>query len=160
MIALDLPPFGRSGDPPADRRLIDFYKRHLPELLERLELERVTLLGHSLGGAIALHLALARPELVERLGLVAPAGLGSAPPWWWHLLSGYPPGAWCGAPEPVHPQPCARAYGASSTRASSTTRASSRTTYPQIELPARFNRLLGQWIEATARTPPRSLRAA
>ena len=88
VIALDVPPFGRSGDP-RTAKLIDFYKPFFPELLERLGLERATVIGHSLGGAIALHLTLERPELVERLGLVAPAGLGKAPPWWWHALAGY-----------------------------------------------------------------------
>jgi pimeloyl-ACP methyl ester carboxylesterase len=88
VIALDVPPFGRSGNPGAPL-LIDFYKDFFPELFERLEVERATVLGHSLGGAISLHLTLQRPDLVERLGLVAPAGLGKGPPWWWHLIAGY-----------------------------------------------------------------------
>lgn len=89
VVAVDVPPFGRSGDP-CTSRLLDFYKDFFPELFERLEIERATVVGHSLGGAIAVHMTLARPELVERLGLVAPAGLGKAPPWWWHLLDAYP----------------------------------------------------------------------
>src|SRR5256714_9599943 len=88
VIAIDLPPFGRSGDPQV-RRLIDFYKPYFPALLERLEVERATVIGHSPGGAIALHLTLEQPQLVERLGLVAPAGLGKSPPWWWYALTGY-----------------------------------------------------------------------
>ena len=86
VVAVDVPPFGRSDDPGVPR-LLDFYRHFFPELLERLEIERATVIGHSLGGAIALHLALERPDLVDRLGLVAPAGLGKAPPWWWHLLT-------------------------------------------------------------------------
>lgn len=89
VIALDVPPFGRSGDP-SSGRLLDFYKEYFPELFARLGLDHATVIGHSLGGAIALHLTLARPELVDRLGLVAPAGIGKAPPLWWHLLDGYP----------------------------------------------------------------------
>jgi pimeloyl-ACP methyl ester carboxylesterase len=88
VVAVDVPPFGRSGQPSAPK-LIDFYRDFFPELLERLEIERATVIGHSLGGAIALHLTLERPELVERLGLVAPAGLGKAPPWWWYAITGY-----------------------------------------------------------------------
>jgi pimeloyl-ACP methyl ester carboxylesterase len=88
VIAVDVPPFGRSGDPRAPR-LIDFYGPFFPELLDRLEVDRATVIGHSLGGAIALHLTLDRPERVERLGLVAPAGLGKSPPWWWYALTGY-----------------------------------------------------------------------
>jgi pimeloyl-ACP methyl ester carboxylesterase len=90
VIALDVPPFGRS-DEVRHPRLIDFYKDFFPALFDRLELEHATVIGHSLGGAISLHLTLERPDLVERLGLVAPAGLGKAPPWWWHLLTGYGP---------------------------------------------------------------------
>ena len=88
VVAVDVPPFGRSDDPRAPV-LLDFYKDFFPRLFEELELERATLIGHSLGGAISLHLTLQRPDLVERLGLVAPAGLGKAPPWWWHMIAGY-----------------------------------------------------------------------
>lgn len=88
VVAVDVPPFGRSGDPKA-RPLLDFYKEFFPELFERLEIESAAVIGHSLGGAISLHLTLQHPHLVSRLGLVAPAGLGKAPPWWWHLLAGY-----------------------------------------------------------------------
>jgi pimeloyl-ACP methyl ester carboxylesterase len=88
VIALDVPPFGRSGQPGA-KHLLDFYKLHFPELFDRLGIESATVIGHSLGGAISLHVALERPDLVDRLGLVAPAGLGKAPPWWWHAIAGY-----------------------------------------------------------------------
>ncbi|HEU4326114.1 MAG TPA: alpha/beta hydrolase [Roseiflexaceae bacterium] len=45
-----------------------------------LGLGRITLVGHSMGGNVALELALARPDLVERLVLVDPALEGSAMP--------------------------------------------------------------------------------
>lgn len=104
VIALDVPPFGRSGEP-QEPRLLEFYKQFFPELFERLEVDSATVIGHSLGGAITLHVALARPDLVNRMGLVAPAGLGKAPPWWWHLLAGYEP-LWKTAlaiPNPISP---------------------------------------------------------
>jgi pimeloyl-ACP methyl ester carboxylesterase len=89
VVAFDIPPLGRSAVPRTDgETLIDFYGRFFPELLRMLEIERASLVGHSLGGAIALHLALEQPETVERLALVAPAGLGTSAPWWWHLLAG------------------------------------------------------------------------
>jgi pimeloyl-ACP methyl ester carboxylesterase len=86
VVALDMPPFGRSDTPPGCR-LPDFYSDFFPELLDELELEQATVIGHSLGGAVALRLAIENPERVDRLGLVAPAGLGDAPPWWWHALT-------------------------------------------------------------------------
>src|SRR5437763_6778222 len=54
VIAFDVPPFGRSGQPKADR-LLDFYKEFLPELLDTMAIDSATIVGHSLGGAIALH---------------------------------------------------------------------------------------------------------
>jgi pimeloyl-ACP methyl ester carboxylesterase len=86
VVAIDMPPFGRSGEPPKGK-LLDFYSEFFPTVLDELELERTTVIGHSLGGAVALRLAIENPDRVERLGLVAPAGLGSAPPWWWNALT-------------------------------------------------------------------------
>ena len=37
---------------------------------------------------MALTVALEDSELVDRLVLVAPAGLGDSAPWWWHAISG------------------------------------------------------------------------
>lgn len=89
VVALDMPPFGRS--PMSDRgKLIDFYSDFFPVFLDQMELDDATVVGHSLGGAVALRLAIDNPDRVARLGLVAPAGLGSAPPWWWHALTARP----------------------------------------------------------------------
>ncbi|HEX8857338.1 MAG TPA: alpha/beta fold hydrolase [Thermoleophilaceae bacterium] len=87
VIAIDVPPFGRSGRI-SERELFDFYAGYFPALLDRLEIKSATLVGHSLGGAIALRFALANPKRVARLGLVAPAGLGKKPPWWWRPIAG------------------------------------------------------------------------
>jgi pimeloyl-ACP methyl ester carboxylesterase len=89
VVALDMPPFGRSRMPNRGK-LIDFYSDFFPAFLDAMELDTATLIGHSLGGAVALRLAIDEPERVERLGLVAPAGLGTAPPWWWHALTARP----------------------------------------------------------------------
>lgn len=45
-------------------------------LMETLGVGRAHVVGHSLGGAIALELARAHPDKVASLGLIAPAGLG------------------------------------------------------------------------------------
>ncbi|KAB2968808.1 alpha/beta fold hydrolase [Zoogloea sp.] len=74
-IVLDLPGFGRS-DKPADAQYnLDFFVSRLSAFLEVIGVSRCTLLGNSLGGAIALGQALARPGLVERLILMAPGGV-------------------------------------------------------------------------------------
>jgi 4,5:9,10-diseco-3-hydroxy-5,9,17-trioxoandrosta-1(10),2-diene-4-oate hydrolase len=49
---------------------------HLHEVLDALAVGQATVLGHSLGGALALALALDSPERVSRLVLLAPVGLG------------------------------------------------------------------------------------
>ena len=48
----------------------------LRDLLDRLEIETVTLVGHSLGGGIAMLFSYLFPERVDRLVLVASGGLG------------------------------------------------------------------------------------
>ena len=60
----------------------------MQDLREELGLAEVTLIGHSLGGAIALGTALDQPDAVDRLGLIAPAGLGQSAPWWWQAVAG------------------------------------------------------------------------
>jgi pimeloyl-ACP methyl ester carboxylesterase len=47
----------------------------LAEWMEAAGLERVHLVGHSMGGYVSVRLAASRPELVRRLVLVAPAGV-------------------------------------------------------------------------------------
>jgi pyruvate dehydrogenase E2 component (dihydrolipoamide acetyltransferase) len=45
-------------------------------VMDSLGLEKVHLVGHSLGGAISAHLALTQPHRVASASLIAPAGLG------------------------------------------------------------------------------------
>jgi pimeloyl-ACP methyl ester carboxylesterase len=52
---------------------------------EVLGVERAVVVGHSLGGGVALHLALRRPELVDGLVLLAPAALGRSLHWIYKL---------------------------------------------------------------------------
>jgi pimeloyl-ACP methyl ester carboxylesterase len=48
----------------------------LRDLLDQLDIERVTLVGHSFGGGIAMQFCYLFPERVERLVLVSSGGLG------------------------------------------------------------------------------------
>lgn len=70
-VALDLPGHGALVDQPgpAETSVADYADVVRAEL-ERLEAQRPTLVGHSLGGAIALRVTLDAPELVGRLALV------------------------------------------------------------------------------------------
>ena len=47
------------------------------DLLTVLGIDRVTVVGHSLGGGVAMQFAYQYPERTERLALIAPGGLGS-----------------------------------------------------------------------------------
>ena len=74
-IVLDLPGFGRS-DKPADAHYdLDFFVSNLDAFLNKIGVSKCTLLGNSLGGAIALGQALEHPESVEKLILMAPGGV-------------------------------------------------------------------------------------
>jgi pimeloyl-ACP methyl ester carboxylesterase len=74
VIAVDLPGYGKSSKAPHSG-LMTFYAGVIAELIQKLELGPVNLAGHSMGGQIAMVLALEKPELVKRLILVDPAGL-------------------------------------------------------------------------------------
>ena len=69
VISFDLPGFGQSAKPHG-AYTFDFFVQVIRELLERLDADRVRLVGHSLGGGIATAFALAYPDRVERLALV------------------------------------------------------------------------------------------
>jgi pimeloyl-ACP methyl ester carboxylesterase len=75
VIALDLPGCGRSDKPDTDYSL-GAQAAAVRYALDALDLDLVTVIGHSLGGGIAMMLAYLYPERVGRLGLVATAGLG------------------------------------------------------------------------------------
>jgi pimeloyl-ACP methyl ester carboxylesterase len=74
LIAFDLPGFGYSDAP--HHGSIAGYARDVAEGLALLGVERFTIIGHSLGGAIATALAEMMPDRVGALVLLAPAGFG------------------------------------------------------------------------------------
>jgi len=75
VIAPDLPGHGGSGSG-ADYSLGSL-AAGLRDLLVALGHERATLVGHSLGGGIAMQFSYQFPEMVERLVLVSSGGLGA-----------------------------------------------------------------------------------
>jgi pimeloyl-ACP methyl ester carboxylesterase len=73
VIAVDLPGFGHS-DKPDRAYTAEFFVRSLQGVLDHLGVRRVTPVGISFGGQIALYFALAHPHRVSRLVLVNSGG--------------------------------------------------------------------------------------
>jgi pimeloyl-ACP methyl ester carboxylesterase len=71
------PGFGESGDDPAMDTFND-YIMHYVGLLDALEIDRVHLVGFSLGGFLAAQFASQQRQRVKTLTLVAPPGMRSA----------------------------------------------------------------------------------
>ncbi|MBV8197786.1 MAG: alpha/beta hydrolase [Candidatus Eremiobacteraeota bacterium] len=76
-VAPDLRGFGASSNAPGPYAL-EQYSQDLRALVESLRLERVVVVGHSMGGKVAVRFALDAPQLVERLVLIASVPLGPA----------------------------------------------------------------------------------
>jgi len=74
VIAPDLLGHGRSDKPRADYS-IAAYANGMRDLLSVLDIERVTIIGHSLGGGVAMQFAYQFPQLVDRLILVGTGGV-------------------------------------------------------------------------------------
>lgn len=70
VLAIDLPGFGKSEK---SKRFFYSYQNYaslIVTLMKRLDLQSVVLVGHSMGGQIALHVAKQAPKLVEKLVLI------------------------------------------------------------------------------------------
>ncbi len=72
-IALDLPNYGQSstGNFPFG---MSYFAEVLKDFIDQLEIEKVVLVGHSMGGQTAIHFALNYPDKLSHLVLMAPAG--------------------------------------------------------------------------------------
>ncbi|MGD8555045.1 MAG: alpha/beta fold hydrolase [Anaerolineales bacterium] len=77
---LDLVGFGRSDKPPISYS-IENLALFLRDFMATQEIENATLMGNSMGGAVALQFTLLHPEQVEALVLVSSAGFGTGVPW-------------------------------------------------------------------------------
>lgn len=72
-IALDLPGYGKSAAAVGPQTM-PFFAETVLQLIEALDLQQVTLVGHSMGGQIAMHTVLTDSSAIDRLVLMAPAG--------------------------------------------------------------------------------------
>jgi pimeloyl-ACP methyl ester carboxylesterase len=72
-ISIDLPGYGKSSKQPHSGQMT-FYAEIINELVHELDLGKVSLAGHSMGGQISISTGLLFPDIVEALILVDPAG--------------------------------------------------------------------------------------
>jgi pimeloyl-ACP methyl ester carboxylesterase len=73
VVALDLPGFGDSVKPIGARYDAPYFARSVIAVTEALGLQRVHVLGHSLGGRVALEVGVTSPERVASLSLLMPS---------------------------------------------------------------------------------------
>jgi pimeloyl-ACP methyl ester carboxylesterase len=71
--AIDLPGFGSSSKPPRGAYDANFFAGAALGYMDATETESAHVIGNSMGGRIALEVALTRPERVDSLSLLAPA---------------------------------------------------------------------------------------
>src|SRR5262245_27665750 len=76
--AFDLPGFGKSSMPPSTWGSADYAQLTL-KVMDRLQVDRPHLIGHSVGGQVSMQLAATSPERVAKLILVCSAGIRTRP---------------------------------------------------------------------------------
>lgn len=74
-IVVDQPGYGKSDKPPVQGNYFTFSASALKDLLDELGIEKVQLVGNSLGGGTAVRFALSYPGRAGRLVLMGPGGL-------------------------------------------------------------------------------------
>lgn len=72
-IIVDLPGYGKSSKNPHSG-LMSFYAEKVIEFVDKLNLGKVTLAGHSMGGQISIVASLSYSDKIEKIILVDPAG--------------------------------------------------------------------------------------
>lgn len=75
VLAPDIAGFGFTERPAGGHYDLDFWLGHVTGFLDALELEKVSVVGNSFGGALALGLAVRHPQRVHRLVLMGAVGL-------------------------------------------------------------------------------------
>src|SRR6202042_3210255 len=86
VIAVDLPGFGDSDKPIGAAYDARFFAKAMIDLLDALELDGADLIGNSLGGRVALEVALRDPDRVGRVALLAPSLAWRRPRRWAPVL--------------------------------------------------------------------------
>jgi pimeloyl-ACP methyl ester carboxylesterase len=71
---IDFPGFGESPEPPEPWGVYE-YADYIKRFIDEMDMDQVTLIGHSFGGRISLILSNRYPELVKKMVLIDAAGL-------------------------------------------------------------------------------------
>jgi len=74
VIAIDLPGYGKSDKGDYDYGMA-FYADQIATFIDRMSLENVIYVGHSMGGQIGITLSINHPDVIDELVLAAPAGI-------------------------------------------------------------------------------------
>ena len=81
VLAPDLPGYGESKlSAVPGENLLHYFSKAVLALMDSLSIDKAHIVGHSMGGQLALLLALEHPQRVNRLILVAPAGIETFSP--------------------------------------------------------------------------------
>jgi pimeloyl-ACP methyl ester carboxylesterase len=82
VVAIDLPGFGDSDKPFPARYDAAFFSERVVAALDALGIDRTHLLGHSMGGRVALEVGMRAPDRLERLVLMTPSMAWLTEPRW------------------------------------------------------------------------------
>ena len=74
VISMDRPGFGLTGPNPKGCYTMAYYTDFVRRFLDHMKVQRAIIVGHSSGGNVAWHFAVAFPDRVARLVLIAPRG--------------------------------------------------------------------------------------
>lgn len=77
-VAPDQPGFGQTPLPPGSRGGLEVWTKSAGDLMDALGFRTYAVVGHSMGGAVALALAASRPEQISRVVAVATMGAPGA----------------------------------------------------------------------------------
>ncbi|WP_134703367.1 alpha/beta fold hydrolase [Ammoniphilus sp. YIM 78166] len=75
VMAPDVVGFGYTKRPEGIHYSVDRWVTHMIDFIEAMRLERVSIVGNSMGGALALQIAHRRPDLVDKLILMGSVGV-------------------------------------------------------------------------------------
>ncbi|MDZ5472063.1 alpha/beta hydrolase [Bacillus sp. 31A1R] len=74
VISVDFPPFGKSGKSTKFIYSYDNIAKSIVQLIQVLNINKITVIGHSMGGQISLKISHLRPDIVENAVLLCSSG--------------------------------------------------------------------------------------